>query len=132
MCFGKEQITVFVTPETCESDTHHTHDNDAIAMESSCSADACDECTSHQDDCGCAVPEALFFKLHNQITNEEVRFTKVLPFELVVAELIVFTELWAENDSSSKEEFYSNPPPIVPTTIEFLVQIQQLKIPHIA
>lgn len=132
MCFGKEQITVFVTPETCESETHHAHDNDAVAMESGCSVGECDECTRHQDDCGCKVPEALYFKLQNQITNEEVKFTKVLSFELVVAELIVFTELWAETDSFVKEDFYGDPTPNVPSAIEFLIQIQQLKIPHIA
>ncbi len=131
-CFGKEQVSIFVTPGTCESEDNHHHKHDAVGMETANSANECHECASHDEECSCDAPEAIFFKLQNQITNEEVKFTKVLPLELFVAELTVFTELLNATDSFEKEEFCSNPPPIVPSTLEFLIQIQQLKIPHIA
>lgn len=132
MCFGKEQVSIFVIPETCESENRHHHKHNAVGTETASAADECHECINHDDECGCDAPEAIFFKLQNQITNEEVKFVKVLPLELLVAELTVFIEFLNAPDSFEKEEFDGNPPPIVLSTLEFLVQIQQLKIPHIA
>lgn len=132
LCFGKEQVSIFVTPETCESEIHFHHKHDAYGAEASCSADECHDPKNHSDECGCNVPEAIFFKLQNQITNEEVKFVKVLPLEFFVAEFAVFAELLDESAFLIKEKPYSNSPPIISSSLDFLVQIQQLKIPLIA
>ena len=131
-CTGNNQVTVFVTPETCESEAHQHHENSTNRNEFSCSANECVDCLNHTDDCGCTSPEATYFKLKNQVIDEEVKFIKVHPIQIFVAFNILALNLLGEVEETDTEIFYVDPPPIYTSSLDFLIQIQKLKIPHIA
>jgi hypothetical protein len=127
-CTGNEQVSVYVMPETCETDfhVHHSHKQCGCAVETT--ENECHECSAHANDCGCTSPEVRFFKLINQITKDEVSFVKVEPVKVSV---VFLTDLINLQDIPKKEhiDFYSDPPPKIPASRNFLIQIHQLKIP---
>ncbi|MEN8117857.1 MAG: hypothetical protein ABFS16_12800 [Bacteroidota bacterium] len=150
-CSGNKQVSLYVSPETCEDTYHNNHSEDLWEHHSEESSSGCHNCNSHHseanhaegdenscnacsnhlDDCGCASPETLFFKLKNQF-DEEVRYFVTQPIELVVFANEIKTHFEEFSDSDEIETHYIDPPPKVTSSLDFLIQIQQLKIPHIA
>ena len=131
-CTGNKQVTVFVTPETCESEAHQHHKHDFNGDESSCSVNECEDCTNHTEDCGCSSPEATFFKLKNQVIDEDVKFIKVQPIQIFTAFNNINIHILDETETVETHKYYVDPPPINTSSFDFLIQIQKLKIPLIA
>lgn len=132
-CTGNEQVSLFVQLEICNTDDSETHENE---MEMSCCSikeePEANECQAHSTDCECENPEITYIKLKNQVVNEEVKFTKVQPIQIAIIYSTLQTNFWDNINSSDYNTAYSDPPPLVSTAHDFLIQIQQLKIPHIA
>lgn len=132
-CTGEEQVSMFVTPESCETEFHQHHKHSKYdETEVSCSADECHECTPHADNCGCESPEFFFFKLKDKAIDEEVKFIKVQPVMIVVADVDIFSGYTDDLIVLEEETKYIDPPPKLSSSLEFLIHIQQLKIPTLA
>ena len=131
-CTGNKQVTVFVTPKTClaEAHQHHQHENDGNKF--SCSADHCEDCLNHTDDCGCSSPEAVYFKLLDQVIDEEVKFIEIESVQIFVAFNNINIHILDESEFGRNQNYYVDPPPIFTSSLNFLIQIQKLKIPLIA
>ena len=129
LCIGSEQVSVYVMPETCENDFHVHHTHDQSGNERETTESSCHECTSHAHDCGCTSPEVSFFKLINPVNQEEIQFVKAQPIQISVSFLCDLTNLIEFQDAIEADSFYSDPPPNIKSSISFLIQIHQLKIP---
>jgi len=137
LCSDTHNVSLYIAPETCESTFHnnHKHHNDCATSCSSANNEHndyeyhnCEDCTKHIHDCGCAEPEAKYFKLKNQF-DEEVRYTLSGPVVLAVFEKdLAFLDLEVF-DSEEQETNHLEPPPKISSSLEFLIHIQQLKIP---
>ena len=131
-CSGDKQVTVFVTPETCDTEFHEHHEHNSDENEVCCSAHECDDCTAHTDDCGCSSPEATYLKLKNPGIEEEAKFLKVQQIQIFVAFNLLAQTFLEEIEDKVLETFYVDPPPIKASSLDFLIQIHQLKISCIA
>ena len=131
-CTGNEQTTVFVKPETCEDNFHSHHKHDKKESEISCSELDCHECTTHEEDCGCETPEMFFFKLKDNAIDEEVKFVAVKKVELFIAKIQLFEKDTIDDIDKYLPLFYTDPPPKISSSLEFLIQIHKLKIPGLA
>ena len=129
-CTGNEQVSVFVQKETCNVKESESCCTEVIS--SCCSTKETNQCESHSSDCDCDKLEVTYIKLTNKVVKEEVKFTKVEPVELLVVYAAVQFNLWETGESIDFYTPYIGPPPIHHSSLEFLIQIQQLKIPHIA
>jgi hypothetical protein len=131
-CTGEEQTTFFVRPETCETGFHKHHCNEIEGNEYNCGAEHCHDCCSDSNACGCESPEVFFFKLTNEITNEEVKFVR----EQTIVIDIAFIDLFEQVTNKTEEEYVdytlTDPPQIITPASDFLIEIQQLKIPSLA
>jgi len=130
-CTGTEYTSLFVPPATCETelDTHdHCHDD----QKNVCSEDECNECTDPTKSCGCDTPEFFFFKLKDKAIDDEVNFVSVQSLELFVASTEIPEELNVKNKNSGNPNLHISPPPIITSSLEFLILINQLKIPSLA
>lgn len=131
-CFGNEQVSVYVTPETCDSEIHihhnHTEENNTV----SCCAHECHECATTEEGCGCQSPQTFFFKLINPVVNEEVLFVKSQPVEIKAVFACLITEILFETEKETSLPVNIGPPPLKRTSFDFLIQIHQLKIPSLA
>ena len=135
-CTGNEQISLYVSPETCEAeyhkkhachsnecDTHHeNHESHYHEVHD------CETCDKHTHDCGCDSPDVKFLKLKNQFNTEEVVLTKITSVKIVLPVLIQNETIIQEEDIELKE-FYIDPPPKIVSTLDYLIEIQKLKIP---
>jgi len=122
-CTGDEYVSLYVQPETCEQDfhEHHVHDfadNDAF--------NCCD--TAHIHDCGCDTPEIKYIKLINQINNDEIKYVKVQLQNIFVPKLNDALNFNFLSENKPVKNFYTGLPPLVKTSLEFLINISQLKI----
>ena len=131
-CTGNNQVTVFVTPETCQSEAHQHHVHDSDENSFSCSSDKCETCSNHTEDCGCSSPETVYFKLTNQVIDEEVKFIVLQPIQIYIAFHTINIHVLDELESNEKHDYFVDPPPIIGSSLSFLIQIHQLKIPLIA
>ncbi len=131
-CTGNKQVSVFVTPDTCKSEAHQHHEHDSDGNEFSCSADEYEDCSNHTDSCGCTSPEATYFKLKNQVIDEEVKFIELQPIHFFIAFHNINIHILDESEFDVNYNYYVDPPPIFTSSLNFLIQIQQLKIPLIA
>ena len=116
-------------PETCETDFHIHHTHDQSGNERVTSESCCHECTSRAHDCGCTSPEVSFFKLINPVNQEEIQFVKAQPVKISDAFLCVFINFIEIPDIIETDSFYSDPPPKIESSKNFLIQVHQLKIP---
>jgi hypothetical protein len=129
-CTGSQNISLYVSPETCETEFHHRHTcaNDLNSQEES-SADHCSQCSEHTGNCGCNSPMVRFYKLDDRVINEKVRIE-------IAAHVDVPLPIVFSNDFHSAEGLavlpnsYVDPPPLNPTSLDFLIHIHQLKIPY--
>lgn len=131
VCTGNEQVSVYVMPETCETDFHVHHTHNKSGNEIQTTENECHECSSHAHDCGCTSPEVRFFKLINEITNDEVSYVKFEPVKISIAFLTILTS-FQEISEIPKVVLYTDPPPKITTSKRFLIQVHQLKIPFTA
>lgn len=131
-CTGKNQTTVFVRPESCEDVYHKHHKHDDTNSEVVCSSHDCHECSSHTKDCGCDSPEHFFFKLKDKAVDDEVKFVSTPVLEISIVSLEILAELWIETDDVNDDYLYVDPPLSITSSLDFLIQIQQLKIPALA
>jgi hypothetical protein len=131
LCTGEEQTSVFIKPETCTTHFHEHHQHIADRSEQTCSADECHDCSDSADDCGCNQPTVFFFKLLNDVTKESVKYIKTQPVVIEVAKLKVDERLTPKEDITFEEDFYPDSPPLKASSLDFLVEIQQLKIPSL-
>ena len=131
-CTGEEQTSFFLKPEPCETSFHQHHEHDLSGNEIACSSVECHDCQDHTKSCGCDSPEVFFFKLEDKATNEEIKFVtpEILSVEVFVAVLSAFqlSELTIDNDGVT----YCDPPLQSYSSLDFLIRIQQLKIPSVA
>jgi len=128
-CIGEEQVSVFVTPETCDTEIHQHHNHNEENNTISCCAHECHECETTEKGCGCNQPETLFFKLINPVVNEEVVFVKAQPVEITVFFACLLINPVFENENNYQLNFKTGPPPVKNTSLDFLIPIHQLKIP---
>jgi hypothetical protein len=126
---GTGQVSVYVEPETCETIIHHHHTHDAVNNEVACGAGQCHECSNHTHDCGCDSPEAFFFKLKNLFVDEEVLIVKAQPVEISVAWIDLDFSIIEPAVADETDNFDIDSPPLIYSPKDFLIQIQQLKIP---
>lgn len=131
-CTGNEQVSVYIAPESCETEFHKHHDHAEDGAEICVNEAECHDCSSHEKECGCDAPLVSFFKLMNQLIEDETLYFNVnqLPVNFaLVDDLVVVLQ---PDKPVSKVFFYTDPPPTVKSSTDFLIQIQQLKIPFIA
>ena len=127
-CTGDQQVSLYVTPETCENEYHHKHacENDSDAEKES-STDDCGGCSDHTGNCGCNAPMVQFYKLDDRLINEKVRVDSIVsvdvPLPIVLPDDFHFTE-----DLIVSHKPYIDPPPLKPTSLDFLIHIHQLKL----
>lgn len=137
LCSGESYTSVFIRPETCETSFHKHHNHDSEGNEQTCAAGECHECNTTFDeqqhnDCGCDSPTIYFFKLKDNTINEDVKFRVA---EIPV--LHVFTGevpevLLSDPKASEVESVLDSPPDKFSTSYDFLISIQQIKIPSLA
>ncbi|WP_319480683.1 hypothetical protein [uncultured Draconibacterium sp.] len=135
VCSGEDYTSIIIKPETCETDFHQHHKHDLSNNEITCSEGECHECqptSEHSDTCGCEAPESIFMKLMDKAVNDEVKFVAVQPVELKIFSADLLEELIINGESNINSCYYLDPPPKIVSSLDFLIQIQQLKIPSLA
>lgn len=130
-CTGDEQVSFYVSPETCEDNyhTHHTHLEGGEEVPSTGSE--CHECTSHTSECGCNDLLVNYYKLKNEVVHEKGRTVTKQSVKIVSPELMVVLLSLIFNDPPEVKSTYIEPPSDK-TSLDFLIHIHQLKIPHLA
>ena len=131
-CIGKEQVSVFVTPESCDTKEHQHHKQDNDHNTISCCDHECHECATSENGCGCQSPQTYFFKLINPTVNHEVLFVKAQQPELKVFIACLFSEILFEAESEIIQPISTGPPLVISNSFDFLIGIHQLKIPSVA
>jgi hypothetical protein len=133
LCTGTEQVGIYVMPETCEDDFHIHHTHDAIGNENQTTENCCHECSPINHDCGCDSPEIRFFKLTNDITQDNTASFERVPNltikDVVFVAAICFTEPAV---FIVVEKPFTEHPPKIKSSRNFLIQVGQLKIPYSA
>ncbi len=132
VCTGEEQTSVFVKPDSCEEDFHQHHRHNETDEEVACSAHECHECQDHEKDCGCESPQFFFFKLKDKALDDDAKFVMVQAPVLAVMALDILSDDNTVPESNKTESFYLDPPPVAASSLDFLISIQQLKIPSLA
>lgn len=132
LCTGNETVSLYVTPETCNNDFHPLHQHGSTNA-----TDKEDECTgccpAPANECGCPAPEFKYFKLLDHLTNHEVKYVKLLTHPLVLARQLDFClQLNDLAQTTEEKHFYTEPPPTKQSSLDFLILLQQLKIPDAA
>lgn len=130
-CTDDEQISLYVSPGTCEDDFHvkhiHHHNHKLPKQSQNCTA-----CDAHTQNCGCEAPQAKYFKLENQVYQQNSKTEKLQPVQLTAIHYCGCHELQVAQKEESLSEYYIDPPPKTDKSFDFLISIQQLKIPYIA
>lgn len=131
LCTDDEQISLYVSPESCEDDFHvkHVHHHDQKVPEQNQSSSPCD---AHTNDCGCEAPQAKYLKLENQVYQQNSNSEKIQPVQLKPIQCCGCDELQIAQKDESLSEYYIDLPPKIDKSLEFLISIHQLKIPHTA
>lgn len=126
-CTGDDNISLYVSPETCAENyhVHHTHNEDGREVPSA--ADNCHDCSDHTSDCGCNDVKVNFIKLENEIIQEKVRIGTEELVKVVKPEVLVFLTSGFVNEQPAIHTTYVDPP-LENNSLDFLIKIQQLKI----
>jgi hypothetical protein len=128
-CTGDERVTVYVTPANCEEDYHTHHAHDTEGEEIVVASHECHDCSAHTDDCGCNRPEVIFVKLDQQLFKVSVRTEKVEPVRLHIPVYLTPSLFSVMNYHQEPVRKIVDPPPRILTAVDFLIAVQQLKIP---
>lgn len=130
-CTGNDNVSLYVTPETCAENYHIHHTHNEIGQEVPSEAADCHECTDHTTDCGCNNISVIFHKLDNEIVQEKVRIESKEPVNVINTNVLVFLFSRYEDVHPASYSTYTGPP-IVINSFDFLIEIQQLKISCLA
>lgn len=134
-CSGEDYASIIVKPATCETEFHQHHKHEDSLFEIACSESECHECHSsedHSDSCGCDSPESIFLKLKDKAVDDEAKFIATQPVEIKVLSSELLEKLTINIEDKINDYFYADPPPKVSSSLDFLIQIQKLKIPKVA
>ena len=128
-CTGDEQVGFYVKPETCDENFHDHHTHDELSCTNTANENCCQEFSNQIHDCGCSSPEVHFFRLINDITQNEVSFerapcVKITDFFSTVIVYCVEPILKAETHNIRFEL-----PPNIKSSKFLLISFSQLKIP---
>ncbi len=129
LCTGTEQVGIYLKPESCDENFHVHHTHDSLGTEKTTTESFCHECSHQNHDCGCASPEVRFFKLINDITQDEVSFERVPSVkitDIILTAIVYFAEPSLIADT---HKTYFELPPKIKSSRLLLIQINQLKIP---
>ena len=129
-CSDRTHHSIYITPKTCEDDFHVHHSHGVFGNEHE--TNECHECYSHTKSCGCDSPEVTFFKLKYQIANEGLKFITIPFFETGTLFINSNFQVTGQKVVSDGFKKYTGPPPLIHSPFDFLIKIQQLKIPEIA
>ena len=128
-CTGTEQVSVYVTPSSCEDEIeNHTH-NHSHHQNTGDFIHDCEACTIPVSDCGCESPKVEYVKLNNQIVQEKSRSSNLQPVQIQLPALLTNNSFSPFIELFEIDEKYKHSPQITISTIDYLVFIQQLKIP---
>lgn len=127
-CTGNNQVSLYVTPETCEDELeNHSHQSHCdIPGQTTCGLN---ECEFPLDDCGCETLQISYLKLEDQVVQEKSRNIVLLPLQVELPLQITKSWLPVIHDRESFSEEYEDSPPKTNTSTDYLIFIQQLKIP---
>lgn len=129
-CSGNKELSVFVNLETCEDNfySEHHHSDGIITHEDE---DNCNAFTNQVEDCGCSSPVVKFFKLKNQLADVHVRIVRIQAVKIMPASLFVNRQP-TKTKNNIDESYNIDSPPGIDSSLDFLIQIQQLKISFLA
>lgn len=131
ICSGKQEVTFYISPDTCEDEFHVSHAHKFPNNEVEAEQNDCHTCSSHMEECGCSSPEIKYVRLVNQFTKKEAKFLKTSITVLLSAVAIPVESNLKKNETKS-DVFYIDPPPRFASSTEFLIEINKLKIPELA
>ncbi len=125
-CTGSEHYSLYVTPNSCDTATNEI-DRCCGSNEKEKSCTSCEL----EKACGCDDYKLQFVKIKSQFANEDISKLKAKTISILVTALLFNEDFTSEPDNSRLGYYYIDPPNKI-TGFEFLIQINQLKIPHIA
>ena len=128
-CTGDEYFTLYITPETCTENYHIHHKHNDKGEERRVNEGECHDCNFHTSRCGCNNPGIELYKLDDRILNENIRIEKVQPVLLKILYDFLPLSLFFSNNDDFKELLVSQLPPGIQRSLDFLIFIQQIKIP---
>lgn len=131
-CSGEEYTSIIVKPETCATEFHKHHKHDAENNEIECSVGECHDCTSHTHDCGCDSPKSFFIKIKDKALNDDAKFLITNSVILEIYSIDLFVEICSKTDDLELDIAYADPPPKIKSSLDYLISLQQLKIPLLA
>ncbi len=127
-CTGNEQFSFYVTPETCEDElenhSHHSHCD--IPGKTTCGLN---ECGIPSEACGCESMQVSYLKLEDQVVKEKSRQNVFQPVQVELPLQITKSWLPVYGEPELFPEEYEDRPPKTNTSTDYLIFIQQLKIP---
>jgi hypothetical protein len=139
-CTGKDQVSLYLPPESCSNileDHKHLFEFHAGDLAHCCNLDDAKDCSAGDGhypacDCGCANPEARFFQLDHEFTEEKIANSKILVFR-ELPEFIVFELLKETNNTVIyNQRWIKDPPPLISAYNSYIYFICNPKIPSIA
>jgi len=131
-CTGEEHSSVFVRPTTCEEEFHKHHKHNENNEEESCTEEECHECSEHTKSCGCDNPQIFFIKLADKAIDDEAKFIVTEPAILNISFTDILKEMALTLSDAEDEPFAEKPPLRITSSLDFLIHIQQLKIPSLS
>lgn len=131
LCTGNDHVSLYVSPDTCEENYHTHHKHLPHGEEAPSSENECHDCTFHTSECGCNNVIISFFKLNDEVVFEKVRSKTIYPVAAILPDMTV-NLLAAVYDAPEETIINYIEPPSTKTSLDFLVPIHQLKIPHTA
>ena len=129
VCTDTALVSIYVLPETCESDIHLHHIHFMSGEEKETDKSCCHDCSPQTHDCGCNMPEVSFLKLFNQFSKDEIEFVNAQFVKIIKPHLTVLINLKEPTFIKVTVNSYIDPPPKFTSSINFLIQVNQLKIP---
>ena len=132
ICTGNESLSLYAIPETCK-EIHDIHHSQCLNENTQGETTADDCCSPLDSDSGCPTPEVTYFKLINHLIKDELMYINSSAAPVLTAKTDDFLiQFYNANRTTDETDYYSEPPPQIKSTREFLIQIKQLKIPNIA
>ncbi len=132
-CIGAEQGGIYLKPETCVDyfQVHYTLD---VAENEKLGAENCShECSAKNHVCGCDSQKIRFFKLaHDNTQYVAVSFERVPSLTIRDVFFVASLCFKVPIESVVTEKSFADPPPRIKSSKNFLIQVNQLKIPHSA
>jgi hypothetical protein len=130
-CTGSDHYSLYVTPEKCTESYHVHHKHGYNGEEESATAEECHECNSHEDDCGCNDPGIKLYQLDDRVLNGNPR-SVMQPVPVTVLNDLLPALLSSSGDADPPQVLFCESPPGIQRSLDFLILIQQLKIPELS